>query len=528
MPKVLISDKMSPLAQESFAQHGITVDVKTGLTPDQLKDIIHQYDGLAIRSATKVTAEIIKAAKNLKVIARAGIGVDNIDINAATDQGIIVMNTPFGNSITTAEHAIAMMFAVARKIPQANSSTHLGKWEKSKFMGVELSNKTLGLIGCGNIGAIVAKKALGLQMNVVVYDPFLSAEKAANLHVKKVTLEELFKSSDFITLHVPLTNETKNIIDQKALKQIKNNAYIINCARGGLIDEQALKTALDNNELAGAALDVFAVEPAKENILFNNEKVVMTPHLGASTQEAQENVAVQVAEQISNFLNNNVIENSLNIPAISPEDAKLLNPYISLAKELSKFIGQTITDPITDITITYYGEVAKLNSKPITAEIVKNILSNIIAGVNIVNSQQIAKKRAIVIKDIISNEKSNYNSYINICLNSENSNDNHFNISGTLFANEPRITKLNNIRLEASIYPNMLYISNEDKPGLIGEVGQFLGNKNINIANFHLGRNEKKSGNAIALIAVDNNISEADLKTINNMAGVLEAKILTF
>ena len=525
MPKVLISDKMSPLAQESFAKHGIDVDIKTGLTAEQLKEIIHEYDGLAIRSATKVTADIIAAAKNLKVIARAGIGVDNIDINAATDHGVIVMNTPFGNSITTAEHAIAMMFAVARKIPQANSSTHLGKWEKSKFMGVELSHKTLGLIGCGNIGAIVAKKALGLQMEVIVYDPFLSTEKAATLNVKKVTLEELFKLADFITLHVPLTNETKNIIDAKAFKQIKNTAYIINCARGGLVDEKALKAALDNEEIAGAALDVFEVEPAKENILFNNEKVIMTPHLGASTKEAQENVALQVGEQISNFLNNNVIENSLNIPAISPEDAKLLNPYLSLGRELSKFIGQTINDEIKDITITYYGEVAKLNTKPITAEIVKNILSNIIEGVNIVNSQQIAKKRAIVIKDVVSNEKSNYESYINIALNKEAED---FNISGTLFAHEPRITKLNNIRLEAAISSHMLYISNEDKPGLIGEVGQFLGKNNINIANFHLGRNQENPGKAIALITIDNGISAQNLEAINNMAGVLDAKILNF
>jgi D-3-phosphoglycerate dehydrogenase len=526
MSKILISDKMSPLAQEAFAKHGLEVDIKTGLSADELIAIIPQYEALAIRSATKVTAKVIAAAKNLKVIARAGIGVDNIDIEAATNNGVIVMNTPFGNSITTAEHAIAMMFAIARKIPQANSSTHLGKWEKSKFMGVELTNKTLGLIGCGNIGAIVAKKSLALQMQVVVYDPFLSEEKASQLNVKKLSLDELFAAADFITLHVPLTKETKNIINEQAFTKIKNTAYIINCARGGLVDEKALKIALDSQQIAGAALDVFEVEPAKDNILFNNDKVIMTPHLGASTKEAQENVAVQVAEQISNFLNNNVIENSLNIPAISPEDAKSLNPYIALGKNLSKFIGQTITDSIKDITITYYGEVAKLNTKPITAEIVKNILANIIEGVNIVNSGQIAKKRGIVINDVVSNEASNYDSYINIALNKAESNN--FNISGTLFAHEARITKLNNLRLEAAISNHMLYISNEDKPGLIGEVGQFLGQKNINIANFHLGRNDKNSGKAIALIAVDNIVSQQDLITINNMIGVLDAKILNF
>lgn len=525
MPKVLISDKMSPLAEEIFKQKNIEVDVKTGLTPAELKEIIGEYDGLAIRSATKATAEIIEKASNLKVIGRAGIGVDNVDIAAATDKGIIVMNTPFGNSITTAEHAIAMMFAVARQIPQANSSTHLGKWEKSKFMGVEVTGKVLGIIGCGNIGAIVAKKALGLQMKVVAYDPFLTEEKANALNVEKVDLEELLKLADFITLHVPLNDATRNVLNKDTLAKAKKGVYIINCARGGLVSETALKDALDNGHVAGAALDVFEVEPAKENVLFDHDKVIMTPHLGASTKEAQENVAVQVAGQIANFLNENVIENSLNIPSVSPEDAKLLRPYILLAEQMGAFIGQIIENPIKEINISYHGGITKLNTKPITTNILKNILSGVIEGVNIVNSKKIAEKRGIILKDIMSNEVSNYNNYINITIVTEKRTR---SISGTLFANEPRIVEVNDVRLEASMSPNVLYISNQDKPGLIGEVGQLLGDEKINIANFHLGRTANGAGDAIALIAVDSQIDAKLLNIINDMSSVIQAKALKF
>jgi len=525
MPKVLISDKMSPLAEEVFKQQNVEVDVKTGLTPDELKKIIGQYDGLAIRSSTKVTGDIIERASNLKVVGRAGIGVDNVDINSATDKGVIVMNTPFGNSITTAEHAIAMMFAIARKIPQANTSTHQGKWEKSKFMGVELTGKTLGIIGCGNIGAIVAKKALGLQMDVISYDPFLTEEKANALNIKKVSLEELLEAADFITLHVPLNDATRNILGKENLAKVKKGAYIINCARGGLVSESALKDALDSGHIAGAALDVFEVEPAKENILFDHDKVIMTPHLGASTKEAQENVAVQVAGQIANYLNDNVIENSLNIPSVSQEDAKLLNPYLLLGEQMGAFIGQIIENPIKKIKIEYHGEVTKLNTKPITASILKNVLDGVIEGVNIVNSQKVAEKRGIIVKDVVSNEASNYNTYVRITVTTEQRTR---SISGTLFANNPRIIKVNEVRLEASMSPNVLYISNQDKPGLIGEVGQLLGSKKINIANFHLGRTENGSGDAIALIATDSELDTELLNVISDMPSVIQAKALKF
>jgi D-3-phosphoglycerate dehydrogenase len=525
MVKVLISDKMSALAEESFKKHGVDFDVKTGLTPEELKEIIHDYDGLAIRSSTKVTKEILEKATNLKVIARAGIGVDNVDIPAATEHGVIVMNTPFGNSITTAEHAIAMMFAVARQIPEANASTHAGKWEKSKFMGTEVTNKTLGLIGCGNIGAIVAKRALGLQMQVISYDPFLTEEKAESLGVKKVELDELLKEADFITLHVPLNDATKNIISKENIAKLKKTAYIINCARGGLVDEEALKVALEEGKLAGAALDVFAVEPAKENALFGNNKVVMTPHLGASTTEAQENVAVQVAEQISNFLNNNVIENSLNIPSVSLEEAKLLGPYLTLASQLGNFAGQIATSPIKEVKISYFGEATKLNTKAISGTIVKSILEKVIEGVNIVNSMHIAKSRGIEIKDVIHNDKNNYATYVKIELQTEGG---IIDIAGTIFAGEPRIVEVNQVRLEASISPNILYIRNQDKPGLIGQVGKLLGDKNINIANFHLGKNSNNDKEAVALIAIDTQIDKDSLEIISNMASVTQATALTF
>ena len=363
MPKVLISDKMSPLAAETFKRMGVDYDEKTGLSPDELKAIIGDYDGLAIRSATKVTADILSAATNLKVIGRAGIGVDNVDIPAATAAGVCVMNTPFGNSITTAEHAIAMMFALARQIPQANASTHAGKWEKSKFMGVELTGKTLGIIGCGNIGAIAASRALGLRMKVVAADPFLSPERAAEIGVEKVELDELYARADFITLHTPMTDQTRNMINAESLAKMKDGVRIINCARGGLIVEQDLKDALDSGKVAGAALDVFQSEPAKENILFNHPNVVTTPHLGASTTEAQVNVALQVAEQMADFLVHGAVTNALNMASVTAEEAPKLRPYMQLAEQLGAFMGQTVRTGIKSIRIAYQGHVATLNVK---------------------------------------------------------------------------------------------------------------------------------------------------------------------
>src|SRR4051812_27549843 len=417
MPKVLISDKLSPAAVAIFKERGIQADVKTGLSKDELLKIIGDYDGLAIRSATKVTAEVIRAAKNLKVIGRAGIGVDNVDIPAATAAGIIVMNTPFGNSITTAEHAIALMMALARDIPAANASTHAGKWEKNRFMGVELTGKILGLVGCGNIGSIVAERAKGLKMRVIAYDPYLSLERAADLGVEKVELDELLARADFISLHTPLTNETRNIISAEAIAKMKKGARLINCARGGLVDEAAVKAALDSGQLAGAAFDVFEEEPAKSNVLFGNEKVVATPHLGASTSEAQENVALQVAEQISDYLLTGAVTNALNMPSISAQEAQKVRPWIALAERLGAFAGQLTDTSIAGVEIIYEGTAASLNTRALTQAAISGLLKPALSEVNMVNAPIVAKERGIRISEVRRDQEGAYEGYIKLTVN---------------------------------------------------------------------------------------------------------------
>ena len=374
-PRVLISDKLSPAAVAIFKERGVEVDVKPGLDKDELAKIIGDYDGLAIRSATKVTAKLLEQAKKLKVVGRAGIGVDNVDIPAATARGVIVMNTPFGNSITTAEHAIALMFALARQIPTADVSTQAGKWEKNRFMGVELTGKTLGVIGCGNIGSIAASRGIGLKMRVIAYDPFLSAERAAEIGVEKVELDDLLARADFITLHTPLTAQTKNILSAENLARTKKGVRIINCARGGLVDEAALRAALDSGQVAGAAFDVFVEEPATTNLLFGHPNFIATPHLGASTNEAQENVALQVAEQMSDYLIRGAITNAVNFPSITAEEAPKLKPFITLAERLGSFAGQLTQAPINKVTVTYEGAVADLKIKALTSAAIAGLLA---------------------------------------------------------------------------------------------------------------------------------------------------------
>src|SRR4029079_4500409 len=391
MPKVLIADKLSPAAVAIFRERGVDANVKTGLAKEELIKIVDQYDGIAIRSATKITADVLKAAKKLKVIGRAGIGVDNVDIPAATVAGVIVMNTPFGNSITTAEHAISLMLALARELPAANASTQAGQWEKNRFMGVEITGKVLGLIGAGNIGSIVADRARGLKMRVIAYDPYLSPERAADLGIEKVELNDLLARSDFITLHVPMTAETKNIISAAAINRMKKGARLINCARGGLVDEAALKAALDTGHLAGAALDVFEEEPAKSNLLFGHDKVIATPHLGASTMEAQENVALQVAEQISDYLLTGASTHALNMPSISAEEAAKVRPWISLAEKLGLFAGQLIDASIQGVEILYEGSTAALNTRALTQAALAGMLRPSLTEVNMINAPVIAK-----------------------------------------------------------------------------------------------------------------------------------------
>ena len=511
MNKVLISDKLNELAVEIFKKNGVEVDYKPGLSAEELAKIIDQYHGLAVRSSTKVTPEILDKAKNLKVIGRAGIGVDNIDVKAATAKGVIVMNTPFGNSITTAEHAIAMMFALARNIPQASQSTHEGKWEKSRFMGTELYAKTLGIIGCGNIGQIVAQRAIGLDMKVIAYDPYLSNDKAEEIGISKLDLPELLAQSDFITLHTPLNDKTRNILNEKTLGQTKKGVCIINCARGGLINEKDLKKLLDSGHIAGAALDVYEVEPAKDNILFGHENVICTPHLGASTNEAQINVAIQVAEQMSDYLTKGAIINALNMPSISEEDAPRLAPYMSLCRQLGSFAGQITQNAIESVRIEYRGSVANLDTRPLSSVLIAHFLSPQLDHVNMVNAREIANTRGIEISETKIEEEKDFISSIKLAVTS---NQRKRDITGTLFAGrEPRIVGVEGVPIEAKLSKNMLFIRNQDKPGVIGRIGTVLGQAKENIADFRLGR-KPESNEAVCLVSLDRAPADQTLRTL--------------
>ncbi|MBO9407367.1 phosphoglycerate dehydrogenase [Shimia sp. R9_1] len=501
-PKVLVSDKLSETAVQIFRDRGIDVDFMPDLGKDKekLAEVIGQYDGLAIRSATKVTPTILKAATNLKVVGRAGIGTDNVDKEAASKKGVIVMNTPFGNMITTAEHAIAMMFAVARQIPEASTSTHAGKWEKSKFMGVELTNKTLGVIGAGNIGGIVCDRARGLKMKVVAYDPFLSAEKAGKMGVEKVELDELLARADFITLHVPFTEQTANILSRENLEKTKKGVRIINCARGGLVDEEALAELLKSGHVAGAAFDVFSEEPAKENALFNLPNVVCTPHLGAATTEAQENVALQVAEQMSNYLLTGAVENALNMPSVTAEEAKVMGPWIKLADHLGAFSGQMTDEPIKAINILYDGVAADMNLAALNCAVVAGIMKKANPDVNMVSAPVVAKERGIQISTTNQDKSGTFDGYIKVTVVTDKR---ERSIAGTVFSDgKPRFIQIKGINIDAEIGANMLYTTNEDVPGIIGTLGQTLGDNGVNIANFTLGRADV-GGEAIALLYVD-------------------------
>ncbi len=526
MVKVLISDKMSPRAAEVFRDRGVEVDEKPGLSAEGLAEIIDQYDGLAIRSATTVTAEILAAANGrLKVIGRAGIGVDNIDQEAATAQGVCVMNTPFGNSITTAEHAISMMMALARQIPAADRSTHAGKWEKNRFMGVELYGKVLGVIGCGNIGAIVCDRAIGLKMRVVAYDPFLSEDRARDLGVERVELDALLARADFITLHTPLNDATKGIINKASITKMKAGVRIVNCARGGLIVEADLRAAIDAGLVAGAAVDVFSSEPAKENPLFGSEAVVATPHLGAATTEAQVNVAVQVAEQMSDYLLTGAISNALNMASVSAEEAPRLRPYFTLARELGSFAGQLTQTALKAVHIEFKGHVAGLNTRPLTAIVLEGLLRPLIDNVNMINAPVVAKERGIEVRETRDEGTGIYQTMIRVTVTTETQSR---DVAGTLFADSrPRIVQVKGINLEAELAPHMLYITNDDKPGLIGALGTLLGDSGVNIATFHLGR-ARPGGDAIALIGIDQAIDDGVLTAVRALPHVAQAQALNF
>ncbi len=523
-PKVLISDKMDSNAARIFEENGCDVDVKPGMSPDELKAVIGEYDGLAIRSATKVTEDILEAATKLKVIGRAGIGVDNVDIPAASARGVVVMNTPFGNSITTAEHAIAMMMALAREIPQANAETQAGEWPKSKYMGVEVTGKTLGLIGAGNIGSIVASRALGLKMKVLAYDPFLTPERAVEIGVTKADLDTLLAKADFITLHTPLTDQTRNILSKENLAKTKKGVRIVNCARGGLVDEAALKEALDSGHVAGAALDVFETEPAKEHPLFGTPNFICTPHLGASTTEAQVNVALQVAEQMSDYLVSGGVTNALNMPSLSAEDAPKVRPYMELAEKLGSLVGQLAHGELPKISVEVEGAAAQLNPKPITGAVLSGLMKRFSSSVNMVNAPFLAKERGMEVREIRNENEHTFHTLVRVTVATSLGDR---SVAGTLFAGSPRLVEIFGIGIEADLEGNMMYIVNEDAPGFIGAIGSLLGKNGINIGTFHLGRREA-GGEAVLLLSVDAPIPANVLAEAEKLPGVKLARALKF
>jgi len=526
-PTVLISDALSPAAVQIFKDRGVAVEFqpKLGADKEKLADMLGDFDGLAVRSATKVTAKILEKAKRLKVIGRAGIGVDNVDLPAATAKGIIVMNTPFGNSITTAEHAITLMLALARQIPQADVSTQAGKWEKNRFMGVEITSKTLGVIGCGNVGSIVVDRAHGLRMKVIAYDPFLSAERAKDLGVEKVEFDDLIRRADFITLHTPLTDKTKNIIDARALARTKKGVRVINCARGGLVDEAALRAALDSGHVAGAAFDVFTEEPATSNPLFGHPNVICTPHLGAATAEAQENVALQIAEQMSDYLLRGAISNAVNFPSITAEEAPRLRPFIDLAEKLGSFAGQLTESGMKKVQLAYEGSVAAMNTKALTSSAIAGLLRPILQEVNVVSAPLIAKDRGILIEEVTRDAAGDYESLITVTITTERQTR---HVSGTVFADgRPRIVNIKGIRMDAEFGHSMIYITNLDKPGFIGKFSSTMGDAGINIATFHVGR-DAPGGNAIALIEIDGELPPAVLTAVRALPQVQQARPLKF
>lgn len=523
--KVLISDSLSPRGIEILRKAGFDVDVKTGMSPEELKACIGAYHGLIIRSATKVTADVLEAATNLKVVGRAGSGLDNVDKTAATKKGIVVMNTPGGNTVTTAEHTIALMFALARQIPQATASMKEGKWEKKRFMGVELYHKTLGIIGLGNIGKEVAKRAQGLEMHVIAYDPYLSDENAREMGIEKVELPELYRRSDFITIHTPITAETRNLINRKTIADMKDGVRIINCARGGIVNEDDLYEALRSGKVAGAALDVFEKEPPGENRLLTLDNLICTPHLGAATEEAQDNVAIAVAEQVSDYLAHGIIRNAVNFPSIPAEQVPRLQPYLTLSEKLGSFAAQVFEGAMTEMTIEYRGEASELNTAPVTIALLKGFLTPILEEtVNFVNAPVIARERGIEVREMKSADAGDYQSAISLRVRADGK---EHSLTGTLLSRrDPRIVRIDNFPVEIVPEGDMLFIYNNDRPGVIGNIGSYLGKCNINIARMHFGR-ETAGGIAISVVSIDAPITHFQLDEMRKMPNILSLKVVT-
>ncbi len=524
--KVLISDALSPVGATLLEEAGLEVDVNTGLAPEELKKIIGKYDGLVIRSSTKVTADLLESAAKLKVVGRAGIGLDNVDIPASSQKGIVVMNAPDGNAITTAEHAITMMMALSRNIPQATASLKEGKWEKKKFMGREVTGKVLGIIGIGRIGGIAASRAQGLKMKTIAYDPHLPTEIAEKIGVELVSLEDLAKRSDYITVHVPLTKETKGIVSAEFFKNMKTDAMFIDCARGGVCDEDALYKALVEGEIAGAALDVFATEPTtKENCpLLKLDNFICTPHLGASTSEAQENVAVMIAEQMADYLNKGVVTNAVNVPSVSGDVLTQVGPYVTLGEMLGSLHMQIAKGGVEEVNVQYSGELAELNTSPITVAFLKGLFTPILKdAVNYVNAPVIAKDRGIKVIESKSEQSDDFTNVLSIRVRTSKGEN---VLLGTVFGkNEPRLVRINNFRLEALPAGPMLLVYNKDVPGVIGALGTTLGKSNVNISRMTVGREEESQQNII-LLSTDSVISKELLTEVLNLENIADAVAL--
>ena len=520
MKKVLVSDTLAKEGIEIFENApGIEVDVITNLSPDELKDVIKNYDGLAIRSATKVTKDVIDQATLLKVIGRAGIGLDNVAIEAASKKGIVVMNTPGGNTITTAEHAIAMMFSLARRIPQATASTKAGKWEKKKFMGSEVSNKTLGIIGIGRVGSIVANRAQGLKMNVMAYDPFISREAAEKMGICLASFNEVLEKADFISVHTPLTDETKGLINASSFDKMKDGVFIINCARGGIIDENDLHDAIVSGKVAGAALDVFVEEPTKNTKLLSLDNIICTPHLGASTDEAQKNVAIAIAQQIVDCLTTGEIKNAVNFPSVSAEVLTLIKPYLALGEKLGTFEAQIVAGGIKEVTIEYSGAILEHNVAPVTISFLKGLLTPALKdNVNYINAPVIAKERGIKIIESKSSEMKDYKNMISVTVKTDQ--EESF-AAGAIFGRQDlRIVRINKFMLDVIPEGYMLVLYNYDRPGVIGNIPTTLGDDHVNIARLHLGR-EQVDGKALVVLSTDTPISRDTLKKLKELPNII-------
>jgi len=523
--KVLISDPISEEGIQILENSGLEVTYRPGLPYEELLEIIPEYDALIIRSATKVTREVIERANNLKVIGRAGTGLDNVDLQAANEKGIVVMNVPGGNTLSAAEHTLALLFALARKIPQAVSSLKSGKWEKKKFMGVELNNKVLGIIGLGRIGSIVADRAIGLKMRVIAYDPYVSPDTAEKKGVELVSLEDLYRRADFITIHTPLTKETYHLIDEKAFSMMKDGVYIINCARGGIIDEEALYRAMISGKVAGAALDVFEKEPVDpDHPLLSLDNFIGTPHLGASTVEAQKIVAIEIAKQIADYLTKGIIRNAVNVPSLPPEVLKIITPILSLAEKMGLLAAQIAEGAIQEVEITYKGEISQLDTRPITLALVKGLLSPFLKeDVNYVNALIRAKERDIKITESKTEISEDFTSLISVKIKHT---EGYTVVEGTLFGKkEPRIVRINGFRLDALPEGHMLYIFNEDRPGVIGKIGTILGSHNLNISRMYVGQDPMKKTNVI-LLSLDQPPTQEALKELSELSTVYLVKPL--